>query len=114
MTTDAIQVTTTTATREEAQRIATALIEQRLAACVQIFGPITSIYHWRGQVETSEEWLCVIKSRNALYNAIEQTIRALHSYEVPEILAFAIETGSRDYLAWIRRETGTPDPFRTI
>lgn len=79
-----IQVTTTTETREDAERIARSLVEARLAACVQIVGPITSIYRWKGKIETTGEWLCLIKSREENYGAIEQTIRSLHPYETPE------------------------------
>ncbi len=90
---DYIQVVTTTDQRETAERIASALVEHRLAACVQIVGPISSTYHWHGEVETAQEWQCWAKSRRELYNAIEQTISRLHPYEVPEILAIPVLTG---------------------
>ena len=77
------------------------MVEQRLAACVQIVGPITSTYRWQGKVETTEEWLCVIKSRGALYEALEQAIRGVHPYEEPEILAMPITEGSQSYLHWL-------------
>ncbi|NTW07811.1 MAG: divalent-cation tolerance protein CutA, partial [Syntrophaceae bacterium] len=69
-----IQVTTTTETREEAQKIARCLVEQKLAACAQISGPITSTYRWKGKVETAEEWLCLIKTQESLYSELEKTI----------------------------------------
>ncbi|MEX2142090.1 MAG: divalent-cation tolerance protein CutA [Pirellulales bacterium] len=99
-----MQVITTTATLDDARRIARELVERRLAACVQIVGPIESIYRWEGQVETAQEWQCWIKTRGDLYAAVEQTIRELHSYEVPEILTMVAE-GSKAYLDWLRRET---------
>jgi periplasmic divalent cation tolerance protein len=103
--TDYIQVVTTTERREDAERIARTLVEERLAACVQVTGPITSTYRWQGQIETAQEWQCWAKSRRGLYDKIEQTIRRLHPYEVPEILAMPILAGSAGYLAWLEGET---------
>jgi periplasmic divalent cation tolerance protein len=103
-----IQVTTTTATREDAERIARALVEKRLAACVQIVGPITSIYRWKGKIETTGEWLCLIKGRQEGFGAIERAIRSLHPYETPEIVAVPITAGSQGYLDWLRDETTAP------
>lgn len=100
-----IQVVTTTERQEDAQQIARALVEERLAACVQVVGPITSTYRWQGQIETAQEWQCWAKSRRELYDQIEQTIRRLHSYEVPEILAIPVLAGSASYLAWVDDET---------
>jgi periplasmic divalent cation tolerance protein len=96
-----IQVVTTTEEEQDAQVIARALVEERLAACVQVLGPITSTYRWEGKIETSREWQCWAKSRRELYEQIEQTIRRLHPYEVPEILAVEILAGSQGYLAWL-------------
>ena len=96
-----IQVTTTTDKREDAERIARALVEERLAACVQILGPLTSVYRWKGKVETAGEWLCLIKSRHSLQGAIATAIAALHPYETPEIVVQPITDGSRDYLEWL-------------
>ncbi len=103
--TDYIQVVTTTQRKQDAEAIARALVQERLAACVQIVGPITSTYRWQGQIETSEEWQCWAKSRRALYDEIEQAILRLHAYEVPEILAVPVLAGSRSYLAWLDEET---------
>ena len=100
-----IQVTTTASTREEACRIAKALLERRLAACVQIAGPVESHYWWKGQLEQSAEWLCIIKTLRVKYASVEAAIRATHSYEVPEIVAVPIDAGSASYLAWLRNET---------
>jgi periplasmic divalent cation tolerance protein len=103
---DYIQIVTTTEHQEDAERIARALVEQRLAACVQVAGPITSIYRWHGQIETAREWQCWAKTRRELYDEIEQAIRRLHPYEVPEILAMPVLAGSADYLGWLEQETG--------
>ena len=105
---DAIQIVTTTASREEAERIAGHLVEHRLAACVQIGGPITSTYRWQGAIESGTEWRCVIKTRRGLLEAVETAIHRLHSYEVPEILAFDVVAGSRGYLDWLVSEVAAP------
>jgi len=102
--TDYIQVVTTTEHREDAERIARTLVEGRLAACVQVLGPIASTYWWGGKVETAQEWQCWAKSRHDLYGQIEQAIRQIHPYEVPEILAMPILDGSPAYLAWLNGE----------
>lgn len=103
---EAIQVTTTTATKEDAQRIAAALVERRLAACVQVGGPITSCYRWQGAIETAEEWLCTIKTTRAAYEQVERAIRQLHPYDEPEIIAVPIVAGSAGYLQWLDRQVG--------
>ncbi|MEN6459141.1 MAG: divalent-cation tolerance protein CutA [Thermoguttaceae bacterium] len=100
-TNDHIQVVTTVERREDAERIGRTLVERRLAACVQIVGPITSLYRWQGKIEMAQEWQCVAKTRRDWYDAVEQAIRKLHSYEVPEILALPILDGGADYLAWL-------------
>jgi periplasmic divalent cation tolerance protein len=99
-----IQVVTTTERREDAERIAHALVEERLAACVQIVGPISSTYRWHGAIENAEEWQCWAKSRRDLYDEIERVIRRLHPYEVPEIMAMPVMAGSASYLAWLEGE----------
>ncbi|NUQ65318.1 MAG: divalent-cation tolerance protein CutA [Pirellulales bacterium] len=103
-----IQVVTTAPTRDDAETIARALVNERLAACVQMIGPILSTYHWEGKVETSQEWQCLIKTRRDLFDKIVGTIRALHPYKVPEILALPITTADRPYLEWIDAETTRP------
>jgi periplasmic divalent cation tolerance protein len=100
-----IQVTTTAGSKEQAQTIAQHLVEAKLAACVQIAGPITSTYRWQGKLETAEEWLCLIKTRESLYPELEMAIISLHSYETPEIVAVPIVQGSKEYLRWIDDET---------
>lgn len=99
-----IQVSTTVATEEEAGALARMLVEKRLAACVQVIGPLTSHYRWQGKIETTGEYLCLGKSLVALYPEIEAAIKAIHSYEVPELIATPITAGSREYLAWLAAE----------
>jgi periplasmic divalent cation tolerance protein len=101
-----IQVITTTETKSDAQAIARAVVQKRLAGCIQIIGPITSTYWWQGEIETAEEWLCVIKSRQDLYERLEAAIREVHPYDVPEILAVPVIAGSQDYLRWLDSELG--------
>ncbi len=96
-----IQVVTATEHREDAERIARTLVEERLAACVQVAGPVSSTYRWRDKIETAQEWQCWAKTRRDLYDEIEKAIRRLHPYEVPEILAVPIVAGSTGYLAWL-------------
>lgn len=100
-----IQISTTTETKKEAQKIARYLVEQKLAACVQISGPIESTYRWKGKVETAAEWLCLIKTRENLFKKVETSIKKLHSYETPEIIAVPIIKGSREYLTWLDSES---------
>jgi periplasmic divalent cation tolerance protein len=112
--TDVIQVTTTTANRDDAQRIARELVRQRLAACVQVYGPVSSIYHWQGKLETSDEWTCIVKTRLSHYQAVESAIRQLHPYELPEILALPVVAGSEDYLAWVEAELCQLEPPHNV
>lgn len=100
-----IQVLTTAPSREIALRIAEALVELRLAACVQVSGPIDSVYRWKGKTEQASEWRCEAKTRQELYRKVEEEIRRLHPYEVPEIIALPIVAGSPDYLQWLTEET---------
>jgi len=99
--TDFLQIVTTAPTREKAESIAQSLVAKRLAACVQVWGPVHSTYRWQDQLESGQEWACAIKTRKALFGAVEQAIRELHSYEVPEILAFDVSHGSAAYLEWL-------------
>jgi periplasmic divalent cation tolerance protein len=98
---DCCQVTTTVATQADAERIAAALVEERLAACVQVAGPIMSIYRWQGAIERATEWHCHCKTTRARYPALEARLRELHPYETPEIIALPIVAGFPAYLAWI-------------
>ena len=99
--TDKLLVLTTAGSEAEANKIAEALVERRLAACVNIVPRIQSVYRWRDQVEKSEEFLLFIKTKRALEPALRAAIRELHSYELPEHLALAIENGTDEYLQWI-------------
>jgi periplasmic divalent cation tolerance protein len=93
-------VLTTAGTREEAAKIAGALVERRLAACVNLVA-VESVYRWKEAVESTAEWLLVIKTTAAAFEEVEAAIQELHSYELPECVALAIEAGSEDYLEWI-------------
>jgi periplasmic divalent cation tolerance protein len=100
-----IQVSTTVEKREDASRISEIVVSRRLAACVQVVGPVRSTYWWKGKIEGAEEWLCLMKTRKTLYNKLEETIRSVHSYDEPEIIALPIVEGSEGYLRWIQEET---------
>ena len=103
---DYVQVLTTAGSEEEAGRIAALLIERRLAACVQVVGPITSRYRWQGEIEEEREWQCLAKTTRAAYERVEAAIREAHSYDEPEIIAIPIVAGSAGYLAWIEANVG--------
>jgi len=96
-----VQVLTTAGSEEEAATIADALLERRLAACVQTIGPIISRYRWQGKLEQEREWQCLAKTEASLYDEVEAAIRSLHSYEEPEILAIPVLAGSKGYLDWV-------------
>jgi periplasmic divalent cation tolerance protein len=104
MATSLILVLTGTSSRDEAQAIADAAIARRLAAAAQVLGPVTSTYRWDGTITHAEEWLCLLKTTAVRYDALEQTIRALHSYTLPGILAIPVVTGSAPYLTWLAQE----------
>jgi periplasmic divalent cation tolerance protein len=101
---EALCVSTTTETSDQADSLARALVERRLAACVQVQGPIRSTYWWDGCVQQSQEWLCVAKTTKEKYAEVEQTVRALHAYDEPEIIAVPIVAGSPGYLSWLQTE----------
>jgi len=105
--TDKIVVFSTCDSEEQAGRIARALVEQRLAACVNILSPVRSIYRWKGQIEDAAEWLLIIKSRRGLMDQLRVAISQIHTYEVPELLAVPVVDGSESYLAWVDRELGS-------
>ena len=94
-------VLVTTSNKQEAEKIVKHLLEERLIACGNIIGPISSIFHWSGEIEEAEEYLILMKSRKDLFNRLSETVNALHSYEVPEIVAFPIVEGSEAYLSWL-------------
>jgi periplasmic divalent cation tolerance protein len=94
-------VISTTGSRAEASRIATALVEEELAACVNIIGPIESIYRWHGKMESSPEFLLLVKTTSSRSSAAISRIRELHSYELPEAIELTIDGGNAEYLQWI-------------
>ena len=99
----------TAGTLEEAKRISRELVEKKLAACVNIVGGVTSIYRWRGRIEESGEYLLIVKTVKEKYSELEDSVRHLHSYEVPEIIAVPVEAGYERYIKWVVEET---DPTR--
>jgi periplasmic divalent cation tolerance protein len=96
-----IIVMVTTANKQEAENIAQRLLKERLIACANIIGPVSSLFHWAGKIEKAEEYLIFMKSREDLFEKLAETVKALHSYEVPEILVLPIVDGSRVYLDWL-------------
>ncbi|MET7459620.1 divalent-cation tolerance protein CutA [Nonomuraea sp. NPDC005501] len=100
-----MQVLTTVPSANEGAALAHSITSQRLAAGVQIIGPIRSMYWWRGSLRDEQEWQLIIMTTHALLAALENHIRANHSYETPEIIATEIVAGSDDYLDWISAET---------
>ena len=99
--TDKRIVLSTTGSEEEARKLARYLVEHQLAACVNIIPQIESIYRWQGKVESSQEWLLLIKTTAERFPAVRDAIRELHSYELPECVVLSIEDGSPDYLQWL-------------
>lgn len=98
---DCVQVTTTLPHEKAAQSLATRLVEERLAACVQVTGPVSSTYRWQGEIEQDAEWYCHIKTTAARLGRLQARILELHPYEIPEIIAVPILDGNADYLRWI-------------
>jgi periplasmic divalent cation tolerance protein len=97
-------VTSTTDSETAAQELAAQVIEERLGACAQVVGPVTSVYRWEGAVRTDQEWRVEIKTTAARVAALTERIRQLHAYDLPEVVATPIEGGSADYLAWVTTE----------
>jgi periplasmic divalent cation tolerance protein len=103
--TEALLVLTNCPDEQAADRIALALVEQRLAACVNRLAPVQSVYRWRGNVERATEVPLLVKTTRERYGDVEQAIRHLHPYDVPEIIALPITAGYAAYLRWIESET---------
>jgi periplasmic divalent cation tolerance protein len=103
------QVTTTIDSRASAERLAALLVGERLAACAQVVGPVASTYWWQGRVEQATEWYCHLKTTFARLPELETRLKAVHSYQVPEIIAVPISAGHPAYLAWIE-DTVRPTP----
>lgn len=103
--TSAIVVLVTVGSEQEAETIATALLEERLAACVNVTSPVRSLYRWEGRIADDREWQMIIKTQGRLFEALAARVRALHSYDVPEIIALPVLAGATDYVDWIQNET---------
>ncbi len=102
--TDKIILLSTCGNDGEAERLARHLVETRLAACVNVIPTVSSYYRWEGKVESASESLLVIKTSRGLFDEVRAALEAAHSYELPEVLALPIVTGSPNYLAWLDRE----------
>jgi periplasmic divalent cation tolerance protein len=98
-----IQISTAISSEQEAQQIARSLVEKKLTNCVQVVGPVVSTFRWQGEIKESAEWLCLIKAEEYNFEQIEQVIKALHSYELPEIIATPIIRGSQEYIDWLTK-----------
>ncbi len=96
-----VQVSTTLPDEPAAQRLATCVVEERLAACAQVLGPVSSTYCWKGEVERAREWYCHFKTTRAGLMALQRRIRELHPYDTPEVIAVPIVDGDASYLKWI-------------
>jgi periplasmic divalent cation tolerance protein len=103
---EALIVFVTVPSRADGERIAEALVGERLAACANLVGPIRSIYRWQGEICRDDEHLMLIKTTREHYASLEARVKTLHSYEVPEIVAVPIAVGSAAYLGWLRDVTG--------
>jgi periplasmic divalent cation tolerance protein len=102
-----ILVLTNLPDQESAEKLAGQLVEKRQAACVNILAPCVSIYHWQGKTESAQEIPLLIKTTEECYAALEQTIRALHPYELPEIIHVPVTGGLPAYLNWVSEETSS-------
>ena len=103
--TDVSIVLVTVGNEEEARKIGRTLVEEQLIACANIIPRIHSIYRWKGEIRTDEEFLMIMKTRTAFFPCLKRRVRELHSYELPEIVAFPVEQGLQDYLDWVFENT---------
>ncbi|MCB1642522.1 MAG: divalent-cation tolerance protein CutA [Xanthomonadales bacterium] len=101
----------TTVPAEQAQRLATALLEQHLVACVNVLPGVRSLYHWDGHIESAEESLLLLKCSNDGYPQLQSALQALHPYEVPEIIAVPISAGLPAYLNWVEQNCRGGEPI---
>lgn len=99
--TDKIVVLTSCAAEADAERLARALVEGRLAACVNVVPGARSFYHWKGKIESAEEFLLIVKTSRDLFPALRSEMEKLHPYEVPELLALPVVEGAENYLSWL-------------
>ncbi len=104
--TDKIVVFSTAASEAEAEAIARRLVEERLAACVNVVTGVRSFYRWKGKIEDSPEWLLVIKSSRGRFEELRAALEKLHSYDVPEVIALPVVEGTKNYLHWMEGELG--------
>jgi len=104
--TEYVVILVTAGSEAEAETLAKALVEERLAACVNIVSPIRSLYRWEGKVADDREWLLLIKTQATHFSVVEARVKALHSYQVPEVIALPILAGAEEYLRWLGEETG--------
>ncbi len=102
---DPIVIFVTCGSEEEALKIANTLVEERLAACVNLVAPIRSIYRWEGKIWDEKEWLLIVKTRARSFETLKKKVKSLHSYSVPEIIGIPVTEGSSAYLNWIRENT---------
>jgi periplasmic divalent cation tolerance protein len=105
--TEFLQITTTTSSRQDAEEIAAELVSRRLAGCVQVSGPIVSTFRWQGKIETTEEWMCAAKTSRDQLAGIQELLKRIHRYEVPELIATPIVGGSEAYLKWLEEQLGS-------
>jgi len=100
-----IVVLVTCGSEEEATKIGNSLIEERLAACVNMISPVRSIYRWKGKIWDEKEWMLIIKTQKRRFEELEKKVKSLHSYSVPEIIALPMVEGSIPYLKWLEETT---------
>ncbi len=105
-----VVVLMTAASSDEASRIARMLVEKHLAACVQILPQMESVYRWRGEVQSEKEVLLLVKTTKTRFDELEAEVRAIHSYETPEIVALSVVAISNPYLTWLRESISSPTP----
>jgi periplasmic divalent cation tolerance protein len=105
---EALLVFTNMPDRDSATKLARALVEQRLAACVNVLAPCTSVYRWKGDIDEAQEVPVLIKTRAARYPEVERAIQSLHPYELPEVIAVPVVRGLPEYLEWVGEETAIP------
>ena len=102
---ESILVLVTCGSEEEALKIAHSLVEERLAACVNLISPVRSIYRWEGKIWDEKEWILFIKTQKERFEELERKVKSLHSYSVPEIIGLPIVEGADSYLKWLEEMT---------